>query len=227
VFKLFANGSNQWVKSKKDFSSKKSKDLSRVLVLTGKKSDMVELDEEKRWLEQSRQGDHAAFENLIRNYQAMIHSLVYRMTGSLADADDLSQETFIRTFQQLESFRGESKFSSWLCRVAINACLNWRQRERRRAEVHERWAGESVAGVTPAEAEETLDENTRQVQAALSRLPAKQRAAIILTVYEEMNHAEAARALGCSEATVSWRVFAARAKLKRWLNPADRGLPGR
>jgi len=188
---------------------------------------MVELDEEKHWLEHSRQGDHAAFENLVRNYQTMIHSLTYRMTGSLADADDLSQETFIRAFQQLASFRGDSKFSSWLCRVAVNACLNWRQRERRRAEVHEQWAGDNFSSPVPEEGGELLDENARNVQAALNRLPAKQRAAIILTVYEEMNHAEAARALGCSEATVSWRVFAARTKLKRWLKPADRGMPGR
>jgi RNA polymerase sigma-70 factor (ECF subfamily) len=130
---------------------------------------MVELEEEKHWLEQSRQGDHAAFENLIRNYQTMIHSLAFRMTGSLADADDLSQETFIRAFQQLASFRGESKFSSWLCRVAVNACLNWRQRERRRAEVHEQWAGDNLSEGTSEEGGESLDANTRNVQAALSR----------------------------------------------------------
>ena len=187
---------------------------------------MVDVDQEKDWLEQSRRGDHAAFENLIRSYQTMIHSITYRMTGSLADADDLSQETFIRAFQQLASFRGESKFSSWLCRVAMNACLNWRQREIRRVEVHQQWAGDNLGGGTD-EGAEALDENTRNVQAALNRLPAKQRAAMILTVYEEMNHAEAARALGCSEATVSWRVFAARTKLKRWLSPASRGSPGR
>jgi RNA polymerase sigma-70 factor (ECF subfamily) len=187
---------------------------------------MVDVVQEKEWLEQSRKGDHTAFENLVRSYHAMIHSVTYRMTGSLADADDLSQETFIRAFQQLESFRGESKFSSWLCRVAMNACLNWRQRESRRAEIHEQWAGDNLGDSVP-ENTESMDDNTRNVQAALNRLPAKQRAAMILTVYEEMNHAEAARALGCSEATVSWRVFAARTKLKRWLAPASRGSPGR
>jgi RNA polymerase sigma-70 factor (ECF subfamily) len=187
---------------------------------------MVDLDQEKNWLEQSRQGDHAAFENLIRSYQNMIHSVTYRMTGSMADADDLSQETFIRAFQQLGSYRGEAKFSSWLCRVAMNACLNWRQREARRAEVHQQWAGDALSADTQDDSA-AQDEESRRVQAALDRLPAKQRAAMILTVYEEMNHAEAARALGCSEATVSWRVFAARAKLKRWLKPASRGSPGR
>jgi len=108
----------------------------------------------------------------------------------------------------------------------MNACLNWRQRESRRAEVHQQWAGDNLGGGS-ADNCGTLDENSRNIQAALDRLPAKQRAAMILTVYEEMNHAEAARALGCSEATVSWRVFAARTKLKRWLAPVSRGSPGR
>jgi RNA polymerase sigma-70 factor (ECF subfamily) len=187
---------------------------------------MVEIGEEKHWLEQSRNGDHAAFENLIRGYQKMIHSLAYRMTGSTADADDLAQETFIRAFQQLASHRGEAKFSSWLCRIAINASLNWRHRESRRREVHQQWARETSAGDSRDESG-GMDSESQRVQVALDRLPAKQRAAIILTVYEEMNHAEAAKALGCSEATISWRVFAARAKLKRWLKPVSRGSPGR
>ncbi len=187
---------------------------------------MVDVDPEKHWLEQSCKGDHAAFENLVCHYQRMVHSLAYRMTSSLADADDLTQETFIRAFQQLSSYRGDAKFSSWLCRIAINACLNWRQKEARRAEIHREWAGETVPAEFQEEGLNTEDESSR-VQAALDRLPAKQRAAMILTVYQEMNHAEAARALGCSEATVSWRVFAARAKLKRWLKPVARGSPGR
>ncbi|HXT10814.1 MAG TPA: RNA polymerase sigma factor [Candidatus Angelobacter sp.] len=187
---------------------------------------MVELDQEQHWLEQSRQGDHAAFENLIRNHQRMIHSMAYRMTGSMADAEDLAQEAFIRAFQQIDSYRGEAKFSSWLCRIAMNACLNWRQREIRRAEIHQDWAEETLRGGSEKK-NVAADEDSSRVQAALDRLPVKQRAAIILTVYEEMNHAEAARALGCTEATVSWRVFAARTKLKRWLKPASRGSPGR
>src|SRR5258708_17183710 len=110
----------------------------------------------------------------------MIHSVTYRMTGSMADAEDLTQETFIRAFQQLASYRGEAKFSSWLCRVAMNACLNWRQRETRRAEVHQQWAGESLPGNFHDESSEAADERSRNVQKALNQLPAKQRAAIIL-----------------------------------------------
>jgi RNA polymerase sigma-70 factor (ECF subfamily) len=155
---------------------------------------------------------------LIRAHQRMIHSLTFRMTGSLADAEDLAQETFIRAYQRLDSYQGTARFSSWLYTIAVHACLNWRQREKRRQEVHANWAVSSDAlrpGPEPMSGDDRL---SQEVQAALMRLPAKQRAAMVLTAYDGRNHAEAAQILGCSETTVSWRVFAARQKLKRWLS---------
>ena len=166
---------------------------------------------------QSQAGNPEAFEELVRRHQHMIHSLTFRMTGSPADAEDLAQESFIRAYGQIGSYRGEAKFSTWLYRITVNVCLNWRQREARRIRfqtsredtIAELWA---AAGMSPAE-----NEQCRRVQEALLKLPAKQRAAIVLTVYDGFNHAEAAKVLGCSETTVSWRVFSARRKLKRWL----------
>src|SRR5664279_4543843 len=67
---------------------------------------------------QSQNGDQGAFEALIREHQRMIHSLCYRMSGSLADAEDLAQETFIHAYQHLDGFRAEARFSSWLYRIA-------------------------------------------------------------------------------------------------------------
>jgi RNA polymerase sigma-70 factor (ECF subfamily) len=179
---------------------------------------MGDTDEENIWVLQSRDGDPAAFEALVRTHQRMIHSLTFRMTGSLADAEDLAQEVFIRAYRQLDSYRGTARFSSWLYRIAVNACLNWRQRETRREQVHASWAESNDAlrsGPEPVAGEDALG---REVQSALMKLPAKQRAAIVLTVYDGHNHAEAAKILGCSETTVSWRVFAARRKLKRLLS---------
>jgi|APCry1669193181_1035450.scaffolds.fasta_scaffold00972_17 RNA polymerase sigma-70 factor (ECF subfamily) len=174
-------------------------------------------DPDEVLVRQSQAGDPAAFEELVRRHQKMIHSLTFRMTGSPADAEDLAQEAFIRAYGQVGSYRGEAKFSTWLYRITVNVCLNWRQREARRLRyqisrddtIAELWA---AAGMSPGE-----NEQCRRVQEALLKLPPKQRAAIILTVYDGFNHAEAGKALGCSETTVSWRVFAARRKLKRWL----------
>jgi RNA polymerase sigma-70 factor (ECF subfamily) len=171
---------------------------------------------------QSQNGDPAAFEELVRNHQHMVHSLTFRMTGSLADAEDLAQETFIRAYEQIGEFRGASKFSTWLYRIAVNTCLNWRQSEARRFQLQARAAGEISAW--HREYENLPGDQANEVQAALLKLPAKQRAAIVLTIYDGLNHAEAAQVLGCSETTVSWRIFAAKRKLKRLLT-AGRAAP--
>jgi RNA polymerase sigma-70 factor (ECF subfamily) len=171
---------------------------------------MVAMDDSSR-VRQCRDGDHDAFADLIREHQRMIHSLCYRMTGSLAEAEDLAQQTFIRAFEHLDGFRAEARFSSWLYRIAMNLCLNWQQHRARQERLYHEWSeqarGESGADTARAQ----------QVQEALLKLNPKQRAAVILTVYDGLNHAEAAQVLGCSETTVSWRVFTARKKLKALL----------
>lgn len=177
---------------------------------------MVATDNERELVLRSRHGDSEAFGALIRAHQRMIHALTYRMTGSLADAEDLAQETFIQAHQQLDQFRGDASFGSWLYRIAVNRCLNWRKREARHARLHEEWGREQAAATIPDEG------LARRVQEALLQLKPKQRAAVVLTVYEGMNHAQAAHVLGCSETTVSWRLFTARARLKRLLADAQR-----
>jgi len=176
-------------------------------------------DPDETLVRESQNGDPAAFEALVRQHQRMVHSLTYRMTGSLADAEDLAQETFVRAYEQIAQYQGGAKFSTWLYRIAINACLNWRQREHRRLEVHTQWAN-STETDRPESRNGHSDQSLR-VQAALLKLSAPQRAAVVLTVYDGLNHAEAAKALGCSETTISWRVFTARRKLKSWLQTPD------
>jgi RNA polymerase sigma-70 factor (ECF subfamily) len=168
-------------------------------------------DPDDALVRQSQNGEAAAFAELIKRHQRMIHSLTFRMTGSLDDAEDLAQETFINAYRQIASYRGASKFSTWLYRIAMNACLTWRDREFRRADVARKWT-EAQHDSAPCQSEKS-----RRARELLLKLPPKQRAAIMLTVYDGMNHAEAAEVLNCSETTVSWRVFTARRKLKRWL----------
>jgi RNA polymerase sigma-70 factor (ECF subfamily) len=180
---------------------------------------MVASDDDRGRVALSQNGDHEAFESLIREYQKMIHSLCFRMTGSLADADDLAQETFIRAYQQLASFRAEARFSSWLYRIAVNLCLNWRKSGQRRQQLQAEIAEHVFKPVSHESG------HASQVQEALLKLKPKQRAAVVLTMYDGLTHAEAAKALRCSETTISWRLFAARAKLKRLLkhlHPAKR-----
>jgi RNA polymerase sigma-70 factor, ECF subfamily len=178
---------------------------------------MVATDEDRRRIVESQNGDPGAFEALVREHQRMIHSLCYRMTGSMADAEDLAQETFIQAYQHLGGFRAEARFSSWLYRIAMNQCLNWQKRRQRRDRLHKEWGEQDQQPSGPDAAQ------AQQVQDALMRLPPKQRAALVLTTWDGLSHAEAAAALGCSETTVSWRVFSGRRKLKRLLKELFRG----
>jgi len=159
----------------------------------------------------SRSGDWEAFAGLIRMHQRMIHSLAYRMSGSAADAEDLAQETFIRAYRALDSYRGGAKFSSWLYRIALNLCLRWRRLEIRRGAADREWARAGARDTAP-------DARSERVQEALLMLPPKQRAAVVLTVFDGMSHSEAATMLGCPEATLSWRLFAARQRLASLLS---------
>jgi len=177
---------------------------------------MARSDDDAQWIHKSQRGDTEAFSELVKRHQRMIHSLTLRMTGSMAEGEDLAQETFVRAYGQLGRFRGDAKFSSWLYRIAVNACLNFQKGNQRRLRVHAEWGRQQqieAEGRSPCHD----DSVSQRVQEALLRLHPKQRAAVVLTIYNGVSHAEAAKVLGCSETTVSWRLFAARAKLKRWL----------
>ncbi len=176
---------------------------------------MTRADDESKLIEQSLSGDPEAYAALVNRHQNMARAVAFRMTGSFDDSEELAQEAFLRAYRRLGSFDGSAKFSTWLCKIVINLSLDWRRRESRRDDIHARWAVEAVS--EHGQDDGFPDELSRRVQVALGRLPVKQRAAIVLTIYENQSHAEATRTLGCAEATISWRVFAARQKLKRLL----------
>jgi RNA polymerase sigma-70 factor, ECF subfamily len=176
---------------------------------------MAGSDNESKLIEQSLSGDPEAYAALVNQHQKMIRAVAFRMTGSLDDAEELAQDAFLRAYQRLGSFDGGSKFSTWLCKIAINLSLDWRRRENRREKIHSKWAADTISETSPDNG--FPDELSRRVQDALNRLPTKQRAAIELTIYEDQSHAQAAKTLGCTESTISWRVFSARQKLKRLL----------
>jgi RNA polymerase sigma factor (sigma-70 family) len=103
---------------------------------------MAGSDNESQLIEQSVSGDPEAYAALVVQHQAMIRAVTFRMTGSLDDAEELAQDAFLRAYRRLGSFGGNSKFSTWLCKIAINLSLDWRRRESRRDEIHSKWAAE-------------------------------------------------------------------------------------
>ena len=174
---------------------------------------MVETGDDQELIGRCRRGDQEAFTIMVGRYQRMVYSVAYRMTYSAEDADDLAQEIFLKAWREIGTLQAQAKFSAWLYRLSVNACLNWRKSAGRRGRLHEKYRVESE--VNPHT--EALGETAEKIHAALQQLDARQRAAIVLTVYEGLSHAEAARALGCAETTISWRIFAARRRLKQLL----------
>lgn len=166
-------------------------------------------------------GNMDAFDELVRRYEGKIYGLAYRFMGNHADASDLAQETFIRIYQALARFRGDSSFSTWMYRVAANACRDeLRKRQRRRNVSMEEIIEASPANVPVADnnysPEETAQrhEVQRQVQDCLNELSEDHRLILVLREIQGMSYDEIAEALQCSLGTVKSRISRARNALK-------------
>lgn len=161
-------------------------------------------------------GRHEAFDLLVERHRRVVYAVCYRFTGRHEDASDLAQEVFIRAYRGLASFKGDSAFSTWLYRIAVNAGLN--RSAARRPEATELDGERLIDLRTPAPDASLLDaERAERVRAAIERLPRKQRATVILRVYHELPHGEIARILGSSVGAVKANFFHALRNLKRLL----------
>ncbi len=162
-----------------------------------------------------QRGDREAFDRLVERYQRGIYRLCYRSVNHHADANDLAPEAFLKAWRAIGRFRGDSSFSTWLYRIAVNACLNHRA-SRRPATLE---LPESLPDPSRgAEARALGDDEAERVREAVSRLPDKQRATLILKVYHELSHEEVAEILGSSVGTVKSNLFHALANLRRRLD---------
>ena len=141
--------------------------------------------------------------------------MMYQMALNHADADDLTQEVFIRAWRGLAGFRGGASFSTWLHRIAMNCAMSFLGRRARRAATPLEEAPEPPApcGDRP-DLRVSATEVDERIRAALDKLTPKLRAAIVLTVLQDCALPEAARIEGCALATMYWRVHEARRQLK-------------
>lgn len=160
-------------------------------------------------------GETAAFEVLLRQHQQDIYRLTYRMTRNAEDAKDLAQETFVQAYRALGSFRGQSRFSTWLYRIAMNLCLNHLKSTAREdpAEVDDRQADARVNSLGLL----LTDERDRAVAHAIEELPPQQKATLTLRVHQGLSHKEIAQVLECSEGTAKANYFHAVRALQRRL----------
>lgn len=187
---------------------------------------------ERRLVERLKRRDEAAFNVFMRAYKDKVFSLVLRMLGSRAEAEDLTQEVFITVFRSIESFRGDSKLSTWLYRVAVNHCKNrvkYLDRRGRKTSTEIDDAPEAAVSrggpVTsrvdrPDEATEGV-ELQEKIRAALAAIDHDHRELIILRDLEGLAYEEIVQITGLPDGTVKSRLHRARAALRDAL---QRGL---
>ena len=155
-------------------------------------------------------GNREAFATLLRTHYDRINGLAWQMTGSRADAEDIAQDVCCALVEKIASFRGEAKFTTWLCGITINACRDHQRRRRSFKGLTDRLT--VLAGLaSPTEGRMLHD--AMWLKSAVGRLKPVYRETVVLVVGQQLTHAEAAEILGVAEATVSWRMSEVRRML--------------
>jgi RNA polymerase sigma-70 factor (ECF subfamily) len=173
---------------------------------------MVSDEDDGILCEKARGGCEQAFGALFRRHHGALHAFVFRLCLDASGAEDIVQDSFIKAARSLAHFRGEASFRNWLYRIAMNTTRDWQ-----RAAIRQKQAAEEMVVETGvAAAERRADFGP--VHEALAALAEEIRHAVVLVYYEGLNHAQAARVLGCAETTVSWRIFRAKRQLKEMLS---------
>jgi RNA polymerase sigma-70 factor (ECF subfamily) len=166
-------------------------------------------------LEAARSGDLAAFEMLMRQYQRLVLGTALRLMGSLPDAQDVSQEVFLKLYRNLRKVDGALSIAGWLYRVTVNACRDLQRRKPPEAPVE--FSEDLPAGGLDPQQAATEAERRRVLEMSLRMLPVKERAALVLRDLEGLSTEEVARVLGSSEATVRSQISKARVKVRKFV----------
>ena len=175
-----------------------------------------------------REGDETALAPLVEKYKRMVHRLALQITKNHEDANDVMQETFIKVYQSIHTFRQEAAFETWIYRIAVNEALNFVKRRERRRESP--LSTTEISEYDPSIRQKAEMANDPQINAektelrhwvtkAVNSLSLKHRIVVILHELEGLTHAEIASILNCSEGTVRSRLHYARKQLRSLLKP--------
>ena len=171
-------------------------------------------DDDRELVTKAQSGDMAAFEELVRRHQRGLFSYLYRMCRNSSDAEELAQAAMVRAWEKLAGFRGASSFKTWLYRIGTNLCLNLRTRRKPTEELPE-----ALAALDAEQPEHAFQQKVREeaVRSALAELPADQRAALVLSVYQDMSYKEIAQTMGKTVRAVDSLLFRAKTNLRKAL----------
>ena len=182
-------------------------------------------DEEQIVIRRVQNGDGAAFESLLTAYEKTVYNLCLRMVKNSADAEDLAQETFLKAYRGITGYRGESKFSVWLLRIASNLCLDFLRKQKRRptapltVEDGDGEERELEIGDERFQPERLLEQKLTgdSVRHGLDALPPEFRQVLLLRELKGLSYDEIGEILGLESGTVKSRIFRARKKLCAYL----------
>jgi RNA polymerase sigma-70 factor (ECF subfamily) len=182
--------------------------------------------EEMVLVERARGGELKAYDELIKRYQERIYATVYHMTSNHADANDLAQESFVKAYQALKSFKGGSSFYTWLYRIAVNKTINFLKQRKNRQHMslndldfnaeHDPDLVALISDKTPRR-EAGLSELQEKLNGALLKLSEHHRMAVVLHDVQGLSHEEIAKIMHCNIGTVRSRLFYARQQLQALL----------
>jgi RNA polymerase sigma-70 factor (ECF subfamily) len=182
----------------------------RTLALAAMVGSADSSDDPSRTIAAARAGDLAAFDQLMRQNQRLVLATALHMLGSLEDAQDASQEVFLKLYRNLGKLERADNIPAWLYRVTVNVCHDVGRKRRPTASVEE---AEAVAASDPPDA----GDRRRALMLSLRRLSERERAAVVLRDLEGLSTEEVARAMGSSEATVRSQISQARVKMREFL----------
>ena len=189
---------------------------------------LPEESDDRPLVERARKHDADAFEELVRRHQSRIYGLCYHLTGNHEDANDLAQDSFIKAWKAIPTFRGDASFVTWIYRIATNNCLT-HLKSRRNVLPHlslndldantenDPTLVELVSNHTPRR-DSQLNELQKRLNEAMVKLSEEHRMVVVMHDVQGMSHVEIAEVLGCNPGTVRSRLFYARQQLQAWLS---------
>jgi RNA polymerase sigma-70 factor (ECF subfamily) len=188
--------------------------------LTAVSIDELRASDDRALIQAFLAGHRDAFDVIVERHRKQVYQLCYRFLGNHEDAADLTQDVFVRAFKGLHRFKGDSALGTWLYRVGVNACLNRVALKRPKLEALE---PEEHVDQRHPDAHELVARGERAVvlRRAIAQLPPKQRATLVLRIYQEMSHEEIANVLVSSVGAVKANFFHALGNLKRLLQQAS------
>ena len=182
---------------------------------------------DRELVRQAKAGELSAYDDLVRKYQERVYATIYHMTGNHEDASDLAQESFVKAWQALKSFKGDSSFYTWVYRIAVNRTINFLKQRRNRTPHFSLndldFSGENdpdlvalVSQNTPRREVGLIELQTR-LNEAIQKLSEEHRMVVTMHDIQGIPHDEIAAVMNCNPGTVRSRLHYARQQLQAWL----------